>query len=181
MLVNLALGLIAAAVAEAQVLPGLQGLRSPSAEVPIMSAADKCTSIVVGPTATTDGSSMNTHSADCAECDWRPNKVPARDWPEGSMRPIHKISGTYPRQVREDRGFTWTKDNLEDLPQKDEWATMEDYTLMGHIPQVAHTYEVIEGMYGIMNEHQVPIPQYHTPPWLHLPLLYLLPPTPSPF
>lgn len=157
MLVNLALGLIAAAVAEAQVLPGLQGLRSPSAEVPIMSAADKCTSIVVGPRATTDGSSMNTHSADCAECDWRPNKVPARDWPEGSMRPIHKISGTYPRQVREDRGFTWTKDNLEDLPQKDEWATMEDYTLMGHIPQVAHTYEVIEGMYGIMNEHQVGI------------------------
>ena len=104
--------------------------------------ADKCTAIVVGPKATTDGSSMTTHAADCAECDWRPNKVAARDWPEDAMRPVHLISGTYPRQVREDRGFTWSKENLEELPQKGEWEAMEDYTLLGQIPQVSHTYEV---------------------------------------
>jgi hypothetical protein len=35
------------------------------------------------------------------------------DWPEGSQRPVYILTGEYPRQVRSDRGFTWTKENLE--------------------------------------------------------------------
>ena len=62
--------------------------------------SDKCTAIIVGKAATKDGSTMTTHTADCAECDWRINKVPAADWPEGSMRPIYLITGAYPRQVQ---------------------------------------------------------------------------------
>lgn len=46
---------------------------------------------------------MTTFNMDCAECDWRVNKVPAMDHPEGSMRPIYLLSGAYPRQVRNDR------------------------------------------------------------------------------
>lgn len=57
----------------------------------------------VGRHATADGSTMTTFNMDCAECDWRVNKVPAMDHPEGSMRPIYLLSGAYPRQVRNDR------------------------------------------------------------------------------
>ena len=119
--------------------------------------SDRCTAILVAPGASEDGSSMTTHNADCAECDWRVNKIEAKDWPKDSKRPIHLLSGTYPRQVREDRGYTWTKDNLEDTEMRKVWESMEDYTLMGHIPQVEHTYELIEAMYGIQNEFQVAI------------------------
>jgi dipeptidase len=118
---------------------------------------DKCTAIAVGPKGTQDGSTFNTHTADCAECDWRVNKIAAKDWPEGSQRPIFLISGAYPRQVREDRGATWSKANLEDLAQKSKWEDMEGSMIIGHIPQVAHTFAMVEGMYGIMNEHQVAI------------------------
>ena len=93
---------------------------------------------------------------DCAECDWRVNKVPARDWPIGSLRPIYLLSATYPKQVREDRGETWHPDNLEDMPQRPQWEKMRG-DILGYIPQVAHTYAIIEGGYGIMNEFQVAI------------------------
>jgi dipeptidase len=111
----------------------------------------------VGPKATVDGSTFNTHTADCGECDWRINKVPAKDHPAGAMRPIFVISGVYPRQVRTDRGDTWDPSNLEDMPQKKEWLLNEGKLIIGEIPQVRHTYALIEGMYGIMNEHQVAI------------------------
>ena len=86
--------------------------------------SDRCTAILVAPGASEDGSSMTTHNADCAECDWRVNKIEAKDWPKDSKRPIHLLSGTYPRQVREDRGYTWTKDNLEDTEMRKVWESM---------------------------------------------------------
>ena len=126
---------------------------------------------------------MTTHTADCFECDWRVNIVPAKDYPEGSMRPIYLLTGAYPRQVRNDRGVTWSVDNLEDgtgledvvlnnnneekikvngidyvKPEntmKSEWLNVFEKTIIGYIPQVTHTYAVFEGMYGIMNEYQV--------------------------
>ena len=117
---------------------------------------DHCTTIVVGKDGTKDKSTLLTYNADCAECDWRINKVAARDWPASSMRPVYLLSGAYPRQVRDDRGVTWSPDNLENLPQREEWMTMRG-EIIGHIPQVDHTYALIEGLYGIMNEHQVSI------------------------
>eukprot|EP01040_Poterioochromonas_malhamensis_P010775 gene10773-11744_t len=113
-------------------------------------AKDRCTAIAVGGKASTTGSPMTTHTADCMECDWRVNKVPARDWPEGSMRPVYQIKAAYPRQVREDRGWTWSKENLENLPPRKAWEKQN--FKIGEIPQVPHTYALIEGMYGIMNE-----------------------------
>lgn len=112
--------------------------------------------MVLGKYAGTKGP-MVTHTADCAECDFRINKVPAADYPEGTLRPIYLLSGAYPRQVREDRGETWKESNLEDMPQKAEWARIGKREIIGYIPQVAHTYALLEGMYGIMNEHQVAI------------------------
>ena len=59
-------------------------------------------------------------------------------------------------QVREDRGLTWHPDNLEDLPQREQWKSQRG-EVIGYIPQVAHTFGIVEGGYGIMNEHQVAI------------------------
>lgn len=115
---------------------------------------DRCTAIAVGCAATADGSTMTTHTSDCADCDWRLNKVPARDWPPDAQRPLYQIKMSYPRQVREDRGATWHPDNLENLSQRSEWEKMRG-EIVGYIPQVPHTFAIIEGMYGIMNEHQV--------------------------
>jgi len=36
---------------------------------------DQCTAIAVSKGATSDGSTMTTHTADCFDCDWRINKV----------------------------------------------------------------------------------------------------------
>ena len=52
---------------------------------------DKCTAIASGPAASKMGGSMTTQTVDCADCDWRVNKVPAKDWPEGSVRPVCKL------------------------------------------------------------------------------------------
>lgn len=37
---------------------------------------------------------MTTHTADCAECDFRIAKVPAQDWEPGSMRPIYLFASS---------------------------------------------------------------------------------------
>lgn len=52
---------------------------------------DQCTAFAVGPKATVDGSTFTTHTDDNENGDFRVNKVPARDWPEGSMRPIRQF------------------------------------------------------------------------------------------
>jgi hypothetical protein len=66
------------------------------------------------------------------------------DHPEGSMRPIYLLTGSYPRQVRNDRGYTWSTANLEDMPQKHLWLKQKDHPIIGYIPQVPHTYALLE-------------------------------------
>lgn len=139
------------------VLIAVAGVSAADLGTPWPRTPDRCTSIAVGKLATVDGSVMNTHTADCEDCDWRINKVPARDWPEGSQRPIYLLTGSYPLHVREDRGFTWTKENLENIPQFLPTWERETGEILGYIPQVKHTYALVEGQYGIMNEHQVAI------------------------
>jgi len=119
-----------------------------------------CTTIVVGAKASSTGSPMTTHTSDCLDCDFRVNKAPARDWEPGSVRNIHLSYESYPRLVATDRGPTWHPDNLEDLPFRDQWATQEK--IVGTIPQVNHTYALIEGQYGMMNENQVAIGESST-------------------
>lgn len=101
---------------------------------------------------------MTTHTADCAECDFRLAKVPARDWPAGSQRPIYLFASAYPRRVQEGRSATWEPSNLDDsLPQAPVWKKKGFSKIIGYIPQVNHTYALIEGLYAIENEHQVAI------------------------
>ncbi|CAM9381917.1 unnamed protein product, partial [Ascophyllum nodosum] len=74
----------------------------------------------------------------CLDCDFRLGRVPARDWPPGSERPVVKFRAQYPRTVSEDRGDTWTPDNLDDeLPQRHHWMakSWRGDMVLGHIPQ----------------------------------------------
>ena len=95
---------------------------------------DRCTTIVMGKIAGVGGP-MTTHTADCSECDFRINKVPARDHPAGTMRPLYEYKADYPSNVVSDRGKTWRFDNLEGTEtQKQLWSTSTKIT--GYIPEV---------------------------------------------
>jgi dipeptidase len=104
-------------------------------------AGEGCTSILVGKDASTDGSTMTTHTCDCGTCDWTWRHVPAADHKPGSTRKIYHISQykTWPPS----EGLKW------DL-YKNDFTDLE-------IPQVAHTYAYHHGMFGYMNEKQVAI------------------------
>ncbi len=47
-----------------------------------------CTVIMVGKDASSDGSVMSTHAADCGVCDWTWRHVPAADHKPGEKRKI---------------------------------------------------------------------------------------------
>jgi dipeptidase len=98
-----------------------------------------CTSILVGKNASSDGSTMSTHTCDCGICDWTFRFVPAADHKEGDVRKIYHINQykTWPPE----QGLKWEK-------YKDDYTGLD-------IPQVAHTYAYIHGMFGYMNENQV--------------------------
>ncbi len=100
-----------------------------------------CTVILVGKEASTDSSVMTTHTADCSVCDWTWRRVPAADHEPGSMRKIYYIN-----QVK-----TWPPET----GGKWEMYTENDTGL--EIPQVAHTYAYLHGVFGYMNEHQLAI------------------------
>jgi dipeptidase len=112
----------------------------PSASGP-EATSDNCTVIMVGKDASTDGSTMATHTADCGTCDWTWRKVPAADHKPGEMRRLYTISQmkTWPPK----EGLKW------DLIKKD-FAGVE-------IPEPAHTYGYMHGVFGYMNDQQLGI------------------------
>jgi dipeptidase len=119
-------------------------------------AAAACTTILVTPGATADGSTIVSHSDDNDLTDQRIIYVPATDHEAGSERAVYCTacalgeykqynSFVYPRLVAMDRGPGYDTDEYpESIP-------------LGHIPQVEHTYAYFDGSYGIMNEHQLMI------------------------
>jgi hypothetical protein len=50
---------------------------------------------------------MTTHTADCAECDFRLAKVPAQDWPPGSQRPIYLFASACESGCWKCTGSAW--------------------------------------------------------------------------
>jgi dipeptidase len=102
---------------------------------------ENCTVIMVGRNASTDGSTMTTHTCDCGTCDWTFRAVPAADHKPGETRKIYHINQykTWPPS----EGLKW------DLVRND-FTGLE-------IPEVAHTYGYIHGMFGYMNDQQLGI------------------------
>eukprot|EP01047_Picozoa_sp_COSAG01_P069755 COSAG01_NODE_10404_length_2175_cov_2.057322_1_plen_644_part_00 len=109
-----------------------------------------CSTIAAGRLATADGSTLATHSNDGGGAtDGRLVRVPARDHPAGSVRPIYYATENYPRYVGPSLGpmymSTWAGGA----------AGFNDSVPIGTIPEVAHTYAYFTATYGLMNEHQV--------------------------
>jgi dipeptidase len=94
---------------------------------------DHCTSIAVGRLASTDGSVIASHDGCCGNS--RLHVVPARDWPEGSMAPVYY--------------------GLQEVPEGSTYEHRGE--VIGHIPQVPHTYAYLHTGYPQMNEHQLMI------------------------
>jgi len=101
--------------------------------------SDNCTVIMVGKDASTDGSVMATHTADCGICDWTWRHVPAAEHQPGEMRKIYHISQMRSWPPKE--GLKW------DLIKKD-FTGLE-------IPQPSHTYGYVHGVFGYMNDQQL--------------------------
>lgn len=69
----------------------------------------------------------------------RIGKVPARDWPEGTQRPLYLYKGTYPSTVSSNRGQTWMPSNLEgSAEQLSSWG--QESSTTGYIPQVLGSF-----------------------------------------
>ncbi|MEA4883947.1 MAG: C69 family dipeptidase [Clostridia bacterium] len=99
-------------------------------------AAFACTSILVPPSSSVDGSASVTHTCDSGSSPFEVIKVPAADWAPGTMT------------------------DVLDLPQFTSGNQM--HVAAGEptgnkIPQVAHTYGYIRALFGVINEKQVSI------------------------
>lgn len=103
-----------------------------------------CTTIICGKNATTDGSLITSHTNDCGRCDPRIAFVPAADHKPGELRNIYRFRLSYPRYCGYERGPVY-------FPKAGEKPMQP----IGSIPQVSHTYAYYDGVYGIMNEHQL--------------------------
>jgi len=102
---------------------------------------DKCTVVIVGKKASTDGSVISTHTCDCGVCDWTWRYVPPADHEPGATRKIFWLDqfSTLPPS----QGLRWD---------------ITDKGLNGlEIPQPSHTYGYFHGMFGYMNDNQVAI------------------------
>lgn len=121
------------------VLPG--GGKQESDSTLLTDSGRACTVIMVGKKASSDGSTMATHTCDCGICDWTFRYVPAADHKPGETRKIYHINQykTWPPE----QGLKW------DLYK-------QDFTGL-EIPEIPHTYAYIHGMFGYINENQVAI------------------------
>ncbi len=103
----------------------------------ISSAALACTSVLVTPGASVDGTASVTHTCDSGNSCFEIYKVPAQDWEPGSMM------------------------DVMDIPQYTNGHQNKDYSGVStgnQIPQVEHTYGYIRsGCFGVINEKQVGI------------------------
>jgi dipeptidase len=141
------IGLLAGIVLMAA-LSGLIILRLPGPPAAVVQAEavpdeteGNCTVVMVGTGASTDGSIFTTHTCDCGTCDWTFRAVPPADHKPGETRRIYHINQF--KAFPPSEGLKW------DVVLKDSTGV--------EIPQPAHTYGYIHGMFGYMNDQQVAI------------------------
>jgi dipeptidase len=134
----------ALAVATILVLSGaaIIASRPPQAEPAVADdQLENCTVIMVGKDASTDGSVMSTHAADCGMCDFTWRHVPAADHKPTEKRRLYNID-----QIR-----TWPPS------EGGKWAAVLKDPTKVEIPQPAHTYAYHHSIFGYMNDQQLAI------------------------
>lgn len=92
-----------------------------------------CTSLLVGPGASVDGSTMTSHSCDSGTDRTWISLEPRRTHPPGSMAPL------------------WME------PKRTTGPNDPDRVSVGEIPQVPETFKFMDAAYPVMNEHQLAI------------------------
>ena len=102
-------------------------------------SSENCTVVMVGKAASADGSVFATHAADCGVCDWTFHHVPPADHQPGEMRPVYNIP-----QIQ-----TWPP------AEGGKWEMVKKDPSGLELPQPAHTYGYIHGVFGYMNDQQV--------------------------
>jgi dipeptidase len=123
------------------------------------SVASACTTFVITPAATSDGSTLGAHSADgSGTTDPRLVRISGNTYPKGSQRAVFSSPELYPRFVGVDPRAK-SGSIPEYLPENCEEGAnyCKSWSPIGYIPQVERTYSYYEAVYGIMNEHQVGI------------------------
>lgn len=104
-------------------------------------ASEACTVIMVGREASTDGSVMSTHAADCGVCDFTWRHVAAADHKPTEKRKLYRIDQlrTWPPS----EGLKWD-------------MVLKDFTGV-EIPEAPHTYGYHHSIFGYMNDQQLAI------------------------
>jgi dipeptidase len=102
----------------------------------------------VGSEASASGAAMVGHTEDSGASanDVRFVRVPRKQWPKGSMRPLYKVSANYPRIV--------------DAERAPDYAAVGDQVpvpVLGYIEQVPETFAYWDLDYGVQNEHGLSI------------------------
>ena len=116
-----------------------RGVPGPSSDLDL--ASEACTVIMVGRDASTDGSVMSTHAADCGVCDFTWRHVPAADHKPAEKRRLYNID-----QVR-----TWPPS------EGGKWAMVLKDPTSVEIPEAPHTYGYHHAVFGYMNDQQLAI------------------------
>ncbi len=135
----LRMSFLAALLVAAALLPPPAGRPAPTP--PDGDEPGHCTVIMVGRQASTDGSVMSTHAADCGVCDFTWRHVPAADHKPAEKRRLYNIN-----QIR-----TWPPS------EGGKWAAVLKDPTAVEIPQPAHTYGYHHSIFGYMNDQQLAI------------------------
>lgn len=135
-------------------------LAAATAAAAAATAAGHCTTMIVTPGASADGSVLTSSTSDCKDCDFRLARVAARTHDGAGTpppRPVYEAKFNFPHLVTAGRSPTWEAANLEPegLPQVAKW--LPHTKPIGSVPGVNATaalYETGSG-YALLNEHQL--------------------------
>lgn len=130
--------------------------------------ADACTTMIITPGASADGSMLVTHSNDGELTDSSIVYVPAKKWPPGSSRNVYASNSPIGNIPAYNVNSLQRLNVPERTPSYDRTNTARSIPIIT-IPQVAETQAYLDGDYGIMNEKGLMLGECSCPGPVELP------------